>query len=138
MRKHDGLIPIEAQIDSLPIFPHGISGIFISAGAKIGTNCTIFHQVTIGSNTLEGSKHQGAPVIGDNVFIGCGAKIIGGVRIGNNVCIGAGCIITKDIPDNSTAVMPEFIVLPRKSLNPPVFRCWAEFINQEAHNHAQS
>ena len=125
--KYHGSIPISTRFDSLPVFPHGISGVFISAGAKIGKGCTIFHQVTIGSNTLEGSKHQGAPVIGDNVFIGCGAKIIGGVHIGDNVCIGAGCVITKDIPPNSTAVMPEFRVLPRKSTNPPKFLGWAEF-----------
>ena len=53
--------------------------------AKIGKNCTIFHQVTIGSNTLEGSKHYGAPTIGDNCFIGAGAKIIGKVKVGDNV-----------------------------------------------------
>ena len=122
MRKFRGVIPLSAQIDGLPVFPHGAAGIFISMRAKIGTGCTIFHQVTIGSNTLEDSKHQGAPVIGDNVFIGCGAKIIGGVHIGNNVCIGANCVVTKDVPDNSTVVMPEFRVIPRKSKNPPVFR----------------
>ena len=45
--------------------------------------------------------------IGDNVFIGAGAKIIGGVTIGDNVKIGANCIIVEDIPSNSTVVMPK-------------------------------
>ena len=45
------------------------------------------------------------PIIGDNVFIGAGAKIIGNVKIGNNVKIGAGSVVVEDIPDNCTVVM---------------------------------
>ena len=86
-------------------FPHGLCGVFISGGAIIGKNCTIFQQVTIGSNTLEDSKHVGAPTIGDNVFIGAGAKIIGNVKIGDNVRIGAGAIVVDDVPNNSTIIM---------------------------------
>ena len=96
----------------MPTFPHGLSGIFISKKAKIGMNCVIFHQVTIGSNTLSDSKHFGSPTIGDNVYIGCGAKIIGNVTIGNNVRIGANCIITENVQDNCTVVMdkPRIII----------------------------
>jgi serine O-acetyltransferase len=43
-------------------------------------------------------------VLGDNVFVGAGAKIVGGVRIGNNVKIGANAVVLSDVPDNSTAV----------------------------------
>lgn len=49
----------------------------------------------------------GAPVIGDNVYIGCGAKIIGAVKVGNNVRIGAGSVVYKDVPDNSVVVSGE-------------------------------
>ena len=118
---HNASIPRETRIASCPQFPHGISGIFISMGAEIGRDCTIFHQVTIGSNTLEGSKNQGAPVIGDNVFIGCGAKIIGGVHVGSNVCIGANCVVTCDVPDNCTVVMPAPRIIEHHRNNPPVF-----------------
>ena len=112
MRRNNADIPLITQIDGMPTFPHGLTGIFISNGAKIGKNCVIFHQVTIGSNTLPDSRGKGAPVIGDNVFIGCGAKIIGNVRIGNNVRIGANCVVTQDIPDNATVVLekPRIIV----------------------------
>lgn len=112
MNRNNADIPLETQIDSLPTFPHGLTGIFISCGAKIGKNCVIFHQVTIGSNTLPDSRGKGSPVIGDNVYIGCGAKIIGNVRIGNNVRIGANCVVTQDIPDNATVVLekPRIIV----------------------------
>ena len=74
-----------------PILPHGIKGIVIAGGAQIGNNVTISHQVTIGR-----SKNL-VPVIGDNVYIGPGAKIFGGIRVGNNVRIGANCIVFQDI-----------------------------------------
>ena len=65
----------------------------------------IFQQVTIGSNTLLDSKKYGAPTIGDNVYIGAGAKIIGNVQIGDNVRIGANAVVTKDVPPNTLVVM---------------------------------
>ncbi len=102
--KKGASIPIAADIDACPVFPHGINGIFISCGAKIGKGCTIFHQVTIGSNTLPDSKNHGFPTVGDNVYIGAGAKIIGAVKIGNNVRIGANCVVVTDVPDNATVV----------------------------------
>ncbi len=74
----------------------------------IGKNCTIFHQVTIGEG------RGGAPVIGDNVLIGAGAKIIGGIRIGNNVKIGAGCVVMQDIPDHTTVLPAEPRLIMRK------------------------
>lgn len=131
LSRHNASIPSEIQISDIPTFPHGIDGIFISAGAKIGTNCTIFHQVTIGSNTLKGSKHLGAPVIGDNVFIGAGAKIIGGIRIGNNVCIGANCVVSEDVPDKCSVVMPKPRVIHHESERELRFLSWAEYMKGE-------
>lgn len=49
----------------------------------------------------------GAPVIGDNVYIGPGAKIFGAIHIGNNVRIGANCVVFEDVPDNATVVLPK-------------------------------
>ena len=105
MLRNGSGIPYMTRIDGLPSFPHGIVGVFISQGAHIGENCVIFHQVTIGSNLIVGSKGYGAPSIGSNVFIGCGAKIIGGVHIGDNVRIGANCVVTEDVPANATVVL---------------------------------
>lgn len=104
---NNAFIPLNASFDDKPIFPHGIKGVFVSNGAIIGSNVVIFHQVTIGSNSLSDSKNNGSPIIGDNVYIGCGAKIIGKVRVGNNVRIGANCVVCEDIPDNSTVVLPK-------------------------------
>ena len=97
-------IGINAKIDSHPILPHGLSGIYISDKAQIGKNVTIFHQVTIGSNNIQGSIREGAPKIGDDCYIGCGAKIIGKVEIGNNCKIGANTCVVNDIPNNKTVV----------------------------------
>ncbi len=117
--RNNASIPLVSKIGDNIIFPHGLSGIFISRGATIGNNCTIFHQVTIGSNTLADSKKSGAPTIGDNCYIGAGAKIIGNVHIGNNVRIGANAIVTMDIPDNATVVLekPRIIVHNEKRDN---------------------
>lgn len=82
-------------------------GFIFRGGAVIGDNCTIFHQVTIGSNTLADSLCAGSPHIGNNVYIGAGAKIIGNVKIGDNVRIGANCVVVEDVPNNSTVVMPK-------------------------------
>lgn len=70
--------------------------------ATIGENCSIAQGVTMGSKGA--GKSDGWPTIGDNVYIGSGAKIIGNITIGNNVIIGANCVVLRDIPDNSLAV----------------------------------
>lgn len=97
-------IGLGATFEDTPHFPHGILGIFISNSAHIGKGCTIFQQVTIGSNMTIGSPQNGAPTIGNNVYIGCGAKLIGNIHVGNNARIGANAIVVKDVPDNSITV----------------------------------
>jgi serine O-acetyltransferase len=96
-----------ASIDGEPCLPHGLQGIFISRGARIGKNCIIFQEVTIGSNTLLDSKGIGAPTIGDDCYISAGAKIIGNVKVGNNVRIGANAVVYRNVPDNSIVVTGE-------------------------------
>lgn len=81
-------------------------GLFISHGGPIvvnphvviGNNCNLSQFTTIGSNLDRGA------VIGDNTYIGPNVCIVEDVKIGNNVTIGAGSVVTKDIPDNATAV----------------------------------
>lgn len=97
-----------ATFASPPHLPHGINGIIVSHNAVIGSNCTIFHQVTIGEG------RGGAPTIGDNVLIGAGAKVIGGIHIGNNVKISAGCVVMQDVPDNTTVLAPAPLLIHRK------------------------
>lgn len=74
---------------------HGFSTIIV---AKIGKNCTLLQQITIGFK----EENDGPPILGDNVYIGAGAKILGDIKIGNNVKIGANAVVVKDVPDNCT------------------------------------
>jgi serine O-acetyltransferase len=74
-------------------------GIVVSDGAEIGRNCNISHGVTIGASNR--GQRAGAPVIGDDVYIGPGAKVIGGIRIGDDVAIGANAVVTHDVPSGS-------------------------------------
>lgn len=107
MELHAASISIDAQIASPLILPHGVSGIFITQSAIIGKDCVVFQQVTIGANTIKDSKTYGAPVVGDSVYIGAGAKIIGKVNVGDNARIGANAVIVKDVSSNTLAVLPE-------------------------------
>ncbi|MBY8044192.1 hypothetical protein KW486_17155 [Vibrio fluvialis] len=106
-------IPLNVNIPCSTNFPHGIHGVFISMNAQIGENCTIYHQVTIGS--ILDSKHVkfGAPVIKNNCFIGVGAKIIGNIIINSDVKIGANCVVVKDVCEKSTVVSAKNIVINR-------------------------
>jgi len=72
--------------------------IVIHPDVVAGENLTLLHRVTLGY------AKSGLPRIGNNVSIGVGATVIGGVSIGDNVSIGAGAVVTRDIPANCTAV----------------------------------
>ncbi len=67
----------------------------------IGKNCNIAQGVTIG---VLGVGKKGSPKLGDNVYIGAGAKVLGDIRVGNNVRIGANAVVLHDVPDNATVV----------------------------------
>ncbi len=72
-------------------------GIVINSGVQIGEFCTISHQVTIG-NKVPGGK---SPVIGNNVYICVGAKLLGDITIGGNSIIGANAVVLDSVPANS-------------------------------------
>lgn len=88
--------------------PHNVFGpglgivhygtIIVSEGAHIGENCRIHADVNIGANAGSSVAAQ----IGNNVYIGPGAKIVGEVTIGDNAVIGANAVVTKDVPPSCT------------------------------------
>lgn len=80
---------------------HG-TGVVIGETAIIKDNVTMFHGVTLGGTGKEKGKRH--PTIGNNVFIGCGAKILGNIEIGDNTKIGANAVILKNTPANVTIV----------------------------------
>ena len=95
------------EIDKSVLFAHNGRGCTIIA-AKICENTVIFQNVTIGSNLKYNKisnewENVGNPIIGKNVVIADGAKILGPIIIGGNSVIGASSIITKNIPPNSIA-----------------------------------
>lgn len=78
--------------------PHP-NGVVIHQDAKVGTECMIMQQVTIGQ--LAGNA---VPTIGKGVYIGAGAKVLGGVTIGDFARIGANAVVLIDVPAGKTAV----------------------------------
>ncbi|MCD7785685.1 MAG: serine O-acetyltransferase [Oscillospiraceae bacterium] len=74
---------------------YGGVGVVIHKNAVIGKDCIIESNVTIGGR----NNIPGAPVIGDNVFIGTGAKILGNIRIGSGSIIGANAVVIYDVPE---------------------------------------
>ncbi|WP_242682014.1 serine O-acetyltransferase [Desertivibrio insolitus] len=71
-------------------------GIVINPDVRIGKNCRIHQNVTIGQG------RNGSPVLGDNVWLGAGAVVVGGIQVGDNVAIGANAVVTKDVPPHTT------------------------------------
>ncbi len=74
-------------------------GIIVNYGTVIGKNCNISPGVVIGQTNR--GKKKGLPVIGDNVFIATGAKILGNIHVGNHVAIGANAVVVHDVPENA-------------------------------------
>ncbi|MCD4781118.1 MAG: serine acetyltransferase [Candidatus Omnitrophica bacterium] len=92
-------IPYETKIGQNVHLAHMGMGIVIHKESVIGNNVQINQHVTIG-----GRVGPGAPIIGNNVIIGAGAKVLGNITLGDNVNIGANAVVITDVPINSTAV----------------------------------
>lgn len=84
------------------------NNVYIGHGVVIGENCLIHHEVTLGMGSAEG-----APVIGDNVTIFPGARIVGGVTIGDGAVIGANCVVQRDVPAGAVLMVPTPRRIPR-------------------------
>ena len=102
-------LPCEVDIGRNFIIDH-FGGIIVSGYAKFGDNCRIRNGVVVGLRHVDDAR---APVIGNNVDIGAGAKLLGPIRIGDNVLIGANAVVTVDVPDNCVAVGIPADVKPR-------------------------
>lgn len=99
-------IPFSTKIGKNVCFKHGFFGIFISSEAVIGDNVIIMHQVTIGSNFASG-KDITAPKIGNDVFIGPGAKIIGAVFVESGTKIGANALLVNQNCEKGVYISPK-------------------------------
>jgi serine O-acetyltransferase len=96
--KHYGLeIQVGAEIGGGLYVAHPYGTVI--APARIGRNCSIIAAVTIGMR-----NEWSFPTIGDQVFIGAGARVLGGIQIGSGAVIGANAVVIQNVPANTTAV----------------------------------
>jgi serine O-acetyltransferase len=103
-------LPCEVRVGRRLVIEH-FGGIVISGDTLIGDDVVIRHGVTLG---LRRTGVAGAPVIGNGVDIGAGAKILGPVRVGDGAVIGANAVVLCDVPDGALAVgVPAIIKLRR-------------------------
>ncbi len=103
-------LPCEVEIGPGIVIDH-FGGIIVSGYAKLGRDCRLRNDVVIGLRNVENPV---APVLGDRVDIGAGAKILGAIRIGNDVLIGANAVVLCDVPDGCIAVGVPATVRPRR------------------------
>lgn len=104
-------LPCEVKVGKNFRIDH-FGAIVISGFASFGDNCVIRNEVTVGLRHVDNPV---APRIGNNVDIGAGAKVLGGITIGDNVMIGANAVVLTDVPSDSIAVGNPARVLPRKN-----------------------
>ena len=90
-----------AQIGKGLFIDHGM-GIVIGETTVIGDNCTLYQNVTLGGTGKDKGKRH--PTIGNNVMIGCGAKVLGPFAVGDNSKIAANAVVLSAVPENSTCV----------------------------------
>lgn len=101
MTKYGVDIGAKAQIGPGFIVRH-VGGIAINSNVVIGKNVEILQGVTIGYERR--GKREGNPTIGDSVWIGSNAAVVGKVSVGNNVIIAPGAFVNFDVPDNSIVI----------------------------------
>ncbi|MHB8473042.1 MAG: serine O-acetyltransferase [Gammaproteobacteria bacterium] len=98
---YNAVIPCEAEIGAGTLFAHGAVGTVIHPKSKIGKRVLITQGVTIGGKSLHS---DGVPTIGDDVYIGAGAKILGNIHVGDDSLIGANAVVVKSVPPGSMVV----------------------------------
>lgn len=90
-----------AQIGKRLVIDHG-SGVVIGATAKIGDDCLIYQGVTLGGTGLSPGKRH--PTLGNQVMVGCGAKILGPITVGDRAKVAANAVVLRDVPQDATVV----------------------------------
>lgn len=114
------ILPYQAEINNDITFYHYALGIVIHPNVKIGKRVTIFHHVTLATQTWIGSPHK--IIIGNNVVIGAGAVIVGRgdrtLTVGDGAKIGANAVVTKDVLPGETVVgVPAYPIKKRTTIS---------------------
>ena len=90
-----------ATIGHRLVIDHGM-GIIIGETAEIGDDCLLYQGVTLGGTGAAREKRH--PTLGNNVMVGCGAKVLGPFKVGDNARIAANSVVLEEVPANSTVV----------------------------------
>jgi serine O-acetyltransferase len=92
-----------------------VGGVHISQYAVIGRNCDISHRVTIGVSAM---GREGAPVLGDDIYVGPGATLVGKIRVGSGAKVAANTLVIDDVPEGATVIgVPGRIILRHPERN---------------------
>jgi serine O-acetyltransferase len=96
-------IAVKCEIGAGLYFPH-TQGTVVGAN-RIGINATIYHNVTLGAREVDLNYAESSrPTVGDNVIIGAGAKVLGGVYLGNHSRVGANAVVVEHVEEGATVV----------------------------------
>jgi serine O-acetyltransferase len=98
----------------LYVAPHP-GGVVVHPDARIGANCNLHHGVTIGRKHR--GPHTGVPRIGDNVWIGPGAKLVGAITVGSDAVIGPNCVVSDDVASAAVLAVARPQTLSRAGSN---------------------
>ena len=111
---HRTHIQIPPEVGAGPgLYIGHLGRIIINPGVKMGKNVNLATGITIGQANR--GKHAGIPVIGDNVWIGTNAVIVGGITIGSDVLIAPGAYVNTDVPDHSVVIGNPAVIHPSEN-----------------------
>ena len=105
-----------AEIGPGLLVSHGV-GLVIGDRVRLGENAVLLHQVTIGAP--DRGRVEEMPVVGDNLYVGAGARLIGAITVGDNVIIGANAVITEDVPSDTRIVVRQELRASAQTLGSP-------------------
>ena len=92
------LLPLRCRIGDGLFVPH-FGPVTVHPAARIGENCTLHQGVVVGQAGR--GEQKGAPSLGDRVYVGANAVLIGKITLGDDVAVGAGAVVTKSVPDRA-------------------------------------
>lgn len=107
-----------------------IGGVHINPGAILGRNCDLAHRITIGASAM---GRSGIPVLGDEVYIGTGAALVGKIRVGSGAKIAANSLVMCNVPAGATVMgVPARIIMQPAKPKPPAAPVDAEAVSVAA------
>lgn len=86
--------------------PHAGRGVIVHPSCVLGTGVTLYHRVTLGIR----NGNDTGPRLGDSVYVGCGAILLGAISVGDGAQVGAGAVVVDDVPSRASAIGPKAVI----------------------------